>query len=117
MHRSTASVKVSVESNVKSLVSRFENHFGKNRQLTEEHALDEMLIAENGPILVHADPIIRRSLNSYFRQHNQSDGGKWHFLKTKSRVQENNDKSIVIERLKAERSKLSFMDKSDKYKE
>ena len=78
-------VSVSVESNVESLVSRFENHFGKNRQLTEEHALDEMLIAENGPILVHADPIIRRSLNSYFREHNQSDGGKWHSLKTKSR--------------------------------
>ena len=74
----------------------------------------EMLIAENGPILVHADPIIRRSLNSYFREHNQSDGGKWHFLKTKSRVQENTDKSIVIEKLKAERSKLSFMDEGDK---
>ena len=59
----------------------------KNRQLTEEHALDEMLIAENGPILVHADSIIRRSLNSYFREHNQSDGGKWHFLKFRSRVQ------------------------------
>ena len=64
----TAAVKVSVESNVESLVSRFENHFGKNRQLTEEHALDKMLIAENGPILVHADPIIRRSLNSFFRE-------------------------------------------------
>ena len=110
----TAAVKVSVESNVESLVSRFENHFGKNRQLTEEHALDEMLIAENGQILVHADSIIRRSLNSYFREHNQSDGGKWHFLKVRSRVQENTDKRIVLERIKAEKSKLSFMDEGDK---
>ena len=57
----TAAEKVSVDSSVESLVSRFESHFGKDRQLSEENSLEEMLIAENGPILVHAEPIIKRS--------------------------------------------------------
>ena len=111
----SAAVKVSVESNVESLVSRFENHFGKNRQLSEEHALEEMLIAENGPILVHADSIIRKSLNSYFREHNPTDAGKWHFIKVRSRIQENTNKSLVMERMMKEKSKLSFMDNEWKW--
>ena len=53
-----AAVNVSVESVVESLVSRFEVHFDAKRQLKESHALDEMEIAENGPLLVHADKIL-----------------------------------------------------------
>ena len=37
-----AAVKVSVKTVVESLVSRSENHFDAKRQLTEQHALDEM---------------------------------------------------------------------------
>ena len=50
-----ASVKISVESVVESLVSRYEGHFKKNRRLEENNALDEMIIAENGPGLFQAD--------------------------------------------------------------
>ena len=46
-----AAIKVSVESNVESLVSRYETHFDKSRQLSEESAMEEMMIAENGPTL------------------------------------------------------------------
>ena len=46
-----AAIKVSVESNVESLVSRYETHFDKSRQLFEEFAMEEMMIAENGPTL------------------------------------------------------------------
>ena len=99
----TAAVKVSVESSVESLVSRFESHFGKDRQLSEENSLEEMLIAENGPILVHADPIIKRSLDSYFKEHNPNHDGAWHFVKTKSRIYGNTQKSIVLEKLKSEK--------------
>ena len=42
-----AAIKVSVESNVESLVSRYETHFDKSRQLSEESAMKEMMIAEN----------------------------------------------------------------------
>ena len=49
-----AAVKLSVESSVESLVSRYEKHFNKSRQLTESNAKEEMLISENGPNLAHA---------------------------------------------------------------
>ena len=35
-----AAVKISIESVVESLVSRYEAHFDKSRQFTEEHALE-----------------------------------------------------------------------------
>ena len=87
-------VKLSVESSVESFVSRFESHFGKDRQLSEENSLEEMLIAENGPILVHSDPIIKRSLDSYFKEHNPNHDGAWHFVKTKSRIYGNTQKAL-----------------------
>ena len=45
-------VKYSVESSVESLISRYEVHFDKSRQLSEEKAHMEMFVSENGPILV-----------------------------------------------------------------
>ena len=50
-------VKFSVESSVESLISRYEIHFDKTRQLTAHNAHMEMFIAENGPILVRADKL------------------------------------------------------------
>ena len=41
-----AAVKISVESDVESLVSRYEKHLKVDRQMTEEHAEEEMEIAE-----------------------------------------------------------------------
>ena len=34
---------------MESLVSVYETHFDKTRQVSEETALDEMVISENGP--------------------------------------------------------------------
>ena len=45
---STVAVKYSVESSVESLISRYETHFDRKRQLTEENAHQEMVIAEVG---------------------------------------------------------------------
>ena len=106
---SVAAVKLSVESSVESLVSRYEKHFDKTRQLTEEHAKEEMIIAENGPILVRADPLIKRALDSHFKEHNNQQHGRWHFTMSeniKTHIQE----SKVIKKLKNERSKLPFME-------
>ena len=52
-------VKYSVESSVESLISRYEVHFDKTRQLTEAKAHMEMFVSENGPILVCA---LRKSI-------------------------------------------------------
>ena len=52
-----ACVKVSAESVVESLVSRYEKHFDSSRQPTKQDSLDEIIIAENEPLLHHADEI------------------------------------------------------------
>ena len=62
----TAAVKLSVDSVVESLVSRYQNHLTATRQGAEEsHALEEMIIAENGPVVQHADAIIEQAMNAY----------------------------------------------------
>ena len=68
-----ACVKVSVESIVESLVSRYEKHFDSSRQPTEQHSLDEMIIAENGPLLHHAAEILDRAMNQYWTVANSDD--------------------------------------------
>ena len=60
-----ACAKVSVESVVESLVSRYEKHFDSSRQPTEQKSLDEMIIAENGPLLHYTDEILERAMNQY----------------------------------------------------
>ena len=61
-----AAVKISVESDVESLVSRYEKHFKIDRQLGEENADFEMEIAENGPLLIHADNILKNAMDKYW---------------------------------------------------
>ena len=75
-----ASIKVSVESVVESLVSRYENHFHKNRGLKEENALDEMEIAENGPSEFRADKLLINAMDRYWK--NETKSGQWHFTRT-----------------------------------
>ena len=62
-----AAVKISVESVVESLVSRYEKHFDKSRKLTEENALDEMEISGNGPQRFKADSLLETAMNSYWK--------------------------------------------------
>ena len=56
-------VKISVESVVESLLSRYEKHFDSSRQPIEQQFFDEMIIADNGPLLHHADAILERAMN------------------------------------------------------
>ena len=102
-----AAVKISVESDVESLVSRYEKHFKVDRQLNEENAEDEMEIAENGPLLIHTDNILKAAMNKYWRAANPSGGGAWHFVKGRSDVF--SAKSKVIERFRSEQSKFDFL--------
>ena len=100
-----AAVKVSVESDVESLVSRYEKHLKVDRQLEEEAAEEEMEISENGPILAKADKIVNKAMKKY-RKANGS--GECHFIRKKS--QGTFFKSKVLDRLKNEPSRLGFMD-------
>ena len=58
-------VNVSVESVVESLVFRYEYDFSSSRQPPEDDALNEILIAESGPLLHHADRILEKSMDTY----------------------------------------------------
>ena len=101
-----AAVKLSVESDVESLVSRYDKHLKVDRQMDEENAEEEMEIAENGPLLVHADLILKKAMHRYWKDVSQN--GEWHFVMMKSESLFKASK--IMDRLKSEKSKLSFMD-------
>ena len=46
------------------LVVEQEQAFNSIRQPTERHALNEMIIAENGPLLHQADIILEKAMNT-----------------------------------------------------
>ena len=106
---SVAAVKISVESVVESLVSRYENHLTPTRQGTEEdHAREEMIISENGPVLQHADSIIEAAMGEYWKEKKVSG---WHFVRTSENIRSyTGNASKVIGRLLETKSKLPFME-------
>ena len=50
-----SAVKVSVESVIESLTSKFEIHFNKFRNMNEDTAYNEMMVGVNGPLSVQCD--------------------------------------------------------------
>ena len=106
---STAAIKISIESVVESLVSRYSNHMTSARQGTEEeHALEEMVIAENGPMLHHADAIIKAAMEEYWRKKKISG---WHFVRRSENVLSYTGGSgKTIGKLLERKSKLPFME-------
>ena len=103
----TAAVKISVESVVESLVSRYETHFDKKRQLNEEYALEEMEIAENGRELVHADKILVSAMGKYWQE--MSKDGVWHFCHKTSDIRTYTKSSKVGEKFLKSKPKFTFM--------
>ena len=97
-----AAVKLSTESVLESKVSIFERHFHKGRPLKEPQMVAEMEVATNGPILVEADKILMSAMKNYWK------GSRWHFVK-KCDIRDYGKDSNVLQRLKKEKSKLSFM--------
>ena len=104
----TSAVKVSVESVVESLVSRYEVHFDAKRQLKEEHALEEMEIAENGPELVHADRLLSLAMDKYWKEKGTSDG-TWHFCHKTDDIRTYNKDSKVVKKFMNVKPKFPFM--------
>ena len=52
-------------------VSIYEKHFDKTRQPDEDHAFDEMVIAENGPLLHEADKILEHAMDKYWTENTE----------------------------------------------
>ena len=70
-------VKYSLESIVESLISRYQVHFDKSHQLGEEKAHMEMFMSMNGPVLVRADPLLKRAMDKFFKDKNPRWDGAW----------------------------------------
>ena len=89
--------------------AQYENHFTSSRQLTEENALDEMIISENGPNLHEANGILERAMNRYWSKNSQN--GKWHFIRsgTENIKTYLGGSSKVVGKMLSEPSKLPFM--------
>ena len=101
-------VKVSIESVVEGLVSRYENHFSPARQPNEDSSLNEMIIAENGPLLQYADNILEKAMNQYWKENTAT--GKWHFIRNTEYIRTyTGGASKVLGKLLDKKSKLSFM--------
>ena len=103
-----AAVKVSVESIVESMISVYENHFDSKRQLTEEHALEEMQIAQNGPQLAKADALLKAAMDRYWKS--KAGTNAWHFVRSGTSIRDfcSNQSKVVARKLR-QASKLPFM--------
>ena len=101
-------VKLSVESVVEYLVSKYEQHFTKSRQLEEEHAMQEMEIAKNGHIFVRACPVINGAMAKHWDVHNN---GRWHFWGTSDNVKTTEGtEGRKVSKLLREKSKFPYED-------
>ena len=74
-----AAVKISFQNDVESLVSRYEKNFKADRQLGEDNAEFEMDIAENGPLLIHADGILKNAMDKCW---SNTETGNCHLVMT-----------------------------------
>ena len=70
-----ACIKLSVESVVESVISVYNKHNSKVRNIDETTANDEMFISVNGPEIREADDILKEALDEHFK--NSKVG--WHF--------------------------------------
>ena len=67
-----------------------------------------MIIAENGPVLHHADEILERKMNQYWKVANRD--GKWQLLRrTEYTYSYTGNCSKVVRKLLDQQSKLPFM--------
>ena len=78
-------------------------YFKADRHFGEDNTKFEMEIAENGPLLIHADRILKNAIYKYW---SNTESRKQHFVSKASDDLKTTSK--VILRLKKEGSRLSF---------
>ena len=99
-----ASTKVSCESVLESFVSRYENHFDSRRNMSEDGANEEFLIAQNGPPLGKCDVTVRKAMESYWGHRS-----KWHFTRTAKNIKAYTLDSKVLDKTANRKSHLGFI--------
>ena len=105
-----SAVKISVESVIESLTSKFEIHFNKFRNVTEGAAYNEMMVSINGPSPAQCDKVVMAAM----KQHFKGQYGIRFVRRTNDMISLLNtvgvsNNSKVINRMQQEKSRLPFM--------
>ena len=83
-----ASILISVESVVESWISVMEHHASQRRTLGEMKLHEEMVIAVNGPSLVHCDSIVQEALKNYFEDRKNPKERSGHFVRRSQNIKD-----------------------------
>ena len=106
-----SALKMSVESVVESLTSKFEIHFNKFRNVNQDTTHNEMMISVNDPSPAHCDTVVMEAMKRYFKgQHGirfVKRSNDISLFESDSVDLYNNSK--VINRMLQEKSRLPFM--------
>ena len=81
-----AAVCTSVESIVESWVSIVEHHSPPTRVLSQDRLEDEAMVSINGPELVHADPVIKEALRTYWQGSKDKGNIGGHFIRRSKNI-------------------------------
>lgn len=99
-------MKISVESVIESLTSKFEIHFNKFRNVKEETAFNEMMVSVNGPLPSKSDQVVMAAMKRHFKGQN---GIRFVRRCDDIRLFDTPGVSKVINRMLRENSRLPFM--------
>ena len=72
--------------------------------------MEEMMIAENGPILARVDGVIKSAMDQHWKS--VFDDGRWHFIRRSDDINPYlGSHGKTVSRLLQEKSKFPFQDK------
>ena len=82
----TAATTMSVESVVESWVSIYESHSNKHRPISNDRAEREVCLAVNGPLLQHADPLLKKAIKEMFKDAKDVNNREGHFVRRNNNI-------------------------------
>ena len=103
-----AALMISVESIVESWISTMEHHSSQRRILGEMLLHEEMVIAVNGPKLVHSESIAQEALLDYFKDRINPKERAGHFVRRSQNI-ENFKVSKSVDNFRKQEPKKNIM--------
>ena len=104
-----AALSISVESIVESWISVIEHHSSKSRPLSNDALDAEMMIALNGPSIVHCSGIVKVSMSAYWKQFQNANLHGGHFCRRGTGAIKLYKVSKAVDELNSEPVKYKFM--------
>ena len=72
-----------------------------------------MFFSMNGPVLVRADPLLKRAMDKFFKDKNPRGDGAWHMYHSDETRFYPQDESKTIRRLQRRRANLALLMKNN----